>query len=242
MKYYTLITGASRGIGRAIALMFASKGHSLVILSSHSNSDLDDTRKQVLSMNVDCLSFQIDVANYEELLSLKSELKNNDISIDCIINNAGIDYFGLIQDMSVADWNRILSVNLSSVFFTSKLFIPDMLQSGAGCILNISSVFGATGASCEAAYSATKGAINAFTKSLAKELAPSHIRVNAIACGAIDTVMNDRLDSEEKQMLIDEIPIGRMGECSEVAELAYSIYRMNEYLTGQIITMDGAWT
>ncbi len=241
MKHYTLITGASRGIGKAIALKFAEQGHSVIIISSNSSAELNEVKQKIQSMSTDCIAVQTDVSNFSELQTLQKSLHDQNILVDCIINNAGIDYFGLIQDMSIENWNRIISVNLSSVFYTSKLFIPDMFQAGKGCIINISSVFGTSGASCEVAYSATKGGINAFTKSLAKELAPSHIKVNAIACGAIDTVMNDRLSQEEKEMLTDEIPSGRMGTTSEVADLAYSIYEMNEYLTGQIITIDGGW-
>lgn len=241
MNRYTLITGASRGIGKAIALNFATKGINLILVSSKSNEALAETMQEVLSYGVCCMAFSTDVSDYSQILDLKSKLADSDITIDCVVNNAGIDYFGIIQDMSVNDWHHIIDVNLSSIFYTSKAFIPDMLGLDRGCIINISSVFGSNGGSCEVAYSASKGGINGFTRALAKELAPSHISVNAIACGAIDTSMNDRLSNEEKESLEDEIPVGRMGKTTEVADLAYSLYSMNEYLTGQIITIDGGW-
>lgn len=242
MYNYTLVTGASRGIGKAIALEFASHGHNLIILSSKSPSELDIVKSEILSYNVDCKSYTIDVSDYFQIETLKNSLSAFDINIDCIVNNAGISYFGLIQDMNIDDWHKIIDTNLSSAFYTTKVFLDDMIKKRNGCIINISSVFGNIGASCEVAYSASKGGINSFTKALAKEVAPSGIRVNAISCGAIHTSMNGRLSSDEISDLEDEIPIGRMGTCTEVAKLAYSIYCMNEYMTGQVISIDGGWT
>ena len=148
---------------------------------------------------------------------------------------------GLLQDLSFEDWNRILSANLSSVFHCAKLAIPGMIHNHSGKIINISSVWGVCGASCEAAYSATKGGVNGLTMALAKELAPSDIQVNAIACGAIDTEMNGFLSEEEHEMLLDEIPAGRMGKPEEVADLVLKLVEAPDYLTGQVIKMDGGW-
>ncbi|MBQ3544812.1 MAG: SDR family oxidoreductase [Lachnospiraceae bacterium] len=242
MDKYIFISGASRGIGRAIALKFASFGHNLIIVSSNSEKDLTDTMEEIKKFNVKCRAFTLSVADFNSLESMKETLHNEDIFVECVINNAGISYFGLLQDMSVEDWNNIININLSSIFNTSKLFINDMIKQKCGSIINISSVWGNIGASCEVAYSASKGGMNSFTKALAKELAPCGINVNAIACGAIDTSMNSRLDEDEKQALCDEIPAGRMGTSAEVAELVYSVFKSDKYLTGQIITMDGGWT
>ena len=143
--------------------------------------------------------------------------------------------------MSSQDWERILRVNLTSVFNCCKLAIPYMVRQKQGKIINISSVWGVTGASCEAAYSATKGGINALTKALAKELAPSGIQVNAVACGAIDTEMNQWMQSEDLIALTDEIPAGRLGRAEEVADLVYHLGYKNSYLTGQVIGLDGGW-
>ena len=242
MDKYIFISGASRGIGQAIALEFAKFGHNLIIVSSNSENDLNETMEEIKKFNVKCKSFTLSVGDFNALKNMKEKLDSESIFVECVINNAGISYFGLLQDMSVEDWNKIININLSSVFNTSKIFINDMIKQRCGSIINISSVWGNIGASCEVAYSASKGGVNSFTKALAKELAPSGISVNAIACGAIDTSMNSRLDEEEKQALCDEIPAGRMGTSKEVAKLAYSIFKSDKYLTGQIITMDGGWT
>lgn len=242
MKKYIFITGASRGIGKAIALEFASKGHNIIIVSSNSPGELNNTHSLISEYNVECLSFTVDISDFSSLLLLKKQLDEKNIFVECVINNAGISYFGLLQDMSPTDWNRIIAVNLSSVFNTSKIFLNDMINHQNGCIINISSVWGNIGASCEVAYSASKGGVNSFTKALAKELAPSKIPVNAIACGAIDTDMNNRLTDDEKNELCNEIPAGRMGTPTEIAKITYSLYTSDNYLTGQIITIDGGWT
>lgn len=160
---------------------------------------------------------------------------------DLVINNAGISYIGLLQDMAPEEWDRIVRTNLTSVFNCSKLAIPHMLEQKSGKILNISSVWGNVGASCEVAYSATKGGINSFTRALAKELAPSNVQVNAVACGAIDTDMNHFLEKEELEALKEEIPAGRLAKPEEVAQLLLQLARSDSYLTGQIIGFDGGW-
>ena len=162
-------------------------------------------------------------------------------AIDVLINNAGISYIGLLTDMSIEDWNRIVATNLTSVFSTCRCVVPSMVHNKRGRIINISSVWGNVGASCEVAYSARKGGINSFTRALGKELAPSQITVNAIACGVIDTDMNRCFSEEERAELIAEIPAERMGRPEEVAELALSIASGHAYLNGQIITLDGGW-
>lgn len=248
---YILITGASKGIGRAIAIVFARNSFPLVLISRNKeklNETLElcvDAYKKSgnnynskLDIFVPIIS---DVSDYSSLEGAKKELEEKNILVSCVINNAGIEYFGLLQDMSADEWNKVINTNLSSIFYTSKLFIPDFLKLSYGQIINVSSVWGNVGASCEVAYSATKGGVNAFTKSLAKELALSNIRVNAIACGAIDTDMNGRLSDDERHALLNEIPINRMGKPDEVASMVYSIYSSPSYLTGQIITFDGGW-
>ena len=162
--------------------------------------------------------------------------------IDVLINNAGISHIGLLADMTISDWNKIVSTNLTSVFSTCNCVVPSMVSRKSGKILQISSVWGNVGASCEVAYSACKGGINSFTKALGKELAPSNIQVNAIACGVIDTEMNHCFSDEERRALADEIPASRFGKPEEVAKLALDLCTGNEYLTGQIITLDGGWT
>ena len=242
MNDYILITGASRGIGRAISLKFAKEGYNIIILSKNSYKDLLELCEICKKYNVECIPHECDISDYNELIMLREYIISLKINVSCIINNAGISYFGLLQDMDINDWNNIINTNLSSVFYTCKLFLPEMISRQNGRIINISSVWGNVGASCEVAYSASKGGVNAFTKALAKELAPSHISVNAIACGAIDTSMNRRLSPEEKSELESEIPYGRMGLDTEAAETVYNLFISPSYLTGQIITMDGGWT
>lgn len=148
---------------------------------------------------------------------------------------------GLFQDMTPEEWKQILDTNLSSAFYTSKLAVTNMIQQKSGKIINISSVWGNAGASTEAAYSASKGGLNSFTKALAKELAPSNIQVNAIALGMMDTDMNNCFSMEEKASIIEDIPAGRMGNPKEAAELVINLLKSPAYLTGQIITLDGGW-
>lgn len=242
MKKTVLITGASRGIGRAIAIEFAKAGYQLVVTCSKTETDLLQLKEE-LEQNFQSTVFASvgDISNYTYVEQLFAEIKVQFGGVDVLVNNAGISYVGLLQDMSIEEWNRIVNTNLTSAFSTSKLSIPYMLSQHAGKIINISSVWGNVGASCEVAYSACKGGINSFTKALAKELAPSNIQVNAIACGCIDTQMNACFSEEEKAALAEEIPIGRFGRPEEVASLALQLATGNEYLTGQIITLDGGW-
>lgn len=242
MKQTVLITGASRGIGRAIATTFAQNGFQLVLTCSKTEQELlsfaEFLRK---TYSVSILTSIGDVADYDYLTHLFQQIEARFGGVDILINNAGISHIGLLHDMSLELWNKILATNLTSVFATSKLAIPYMLQKKDGRILNISSVWGTVGASCEVAYSACKGGVNSFTKALAKELAPSNIQVNAIACGCIDTSMNACFSPEERAVLEEEIPAGRFGSPEEVADLAFSLATAPAYLTGQIITLDGGW-
>lgn len=161
--------------------------------------------------------------------------------LDVLVNNAGADYAGLLQDMSLAEWNGILRTNLTSMFLTTRAAIPMMLRTHTGSIVNISSVWGTAGGALEAAYSASKGGVSAFTRAMARELAPSGIRVNALAFGAIDTRMNARLDENEKAALMEEVPLGRMGTPEEASEMIFHTAVTFSYLTAQVITMDGGW-
>lgn len=236
-----LVTGASRGIGKAIAVKFAKKGYNVIINCAHREQELMQAKREIEGYQVSCTAFLGDMGNLsvcEELFQLIRKQYGN---LDVLINNAGISYIGLLQDMSADDWDRILRTNLTSVFNCCKLAIPMMLSEGHGKIVNISSVWGNVGASCEVAYSATKGGINAFTKALAKELAPSNIQVNAVACGAIDTEMNQWMEEDDLIALVDEIPTGRLGRAEEVADLVYHLGYKNAYLTGQVIGLDGGW-
>ena len=216
MNQRVLITGASHGIGKAAAERFAKEGCTLIL----------NCRQSV-----------------EELSALEMFEKTMERfgGIDILINNAGISHIGLLGDMSNEEWHRVMGINLDSVFYCCREAIPYMLSKKSGSIVNVSSVWGNIGASMEVAYSASKGAVNSFTKALAKELAPSNIRVNAAAFGTIDTRMNSCFSAEERAALEEEIPIGRYGTPQEAAECIYRLATATAYLTGQIITMDGGW-
>ncbi len=199
MNKVALITGSSRGIGKAIAIKFAKNGYSVVINCKNSIDKLNET-----------------------------------------FNEIEISYVGLFNEMNQKDWQKILQTNLEGAINISNLAIKDMIKRKDGNIINISSIWGNSGASCEVIYSASKGGLNSFTKALAKELAPSNIRINAIACGAIDTEMNSFLSEEEKKAFENEIPLMRFGKSEEVADLCLFLASKNSsYLTGQIITLDG---
>ncbi len=161
--------------------------------------------------------------------------------VTILVNNAGVSHVGLLSDMSLTEWNQVIQTNLTSLFCCCKYAVPPMVRNQHGKIINISSVWGSSGASCEVAYSASKGGVNAFTRALAKELAPSRIMVNAIACGVIDTQMNQCFSEDERRQLAEEIPAGRFGMPEEAAALALSLVNAPSYLTGQVITLDGGW-
>lgn len=237
-----LITGASRGIGAAIARKFAKEGYQLVLNCNTSKDSLyalaQELKETYHAQVLCCIG---DVSQYDFVASMFDQIQHTFHKLDVLINNAGISYIGLLSDMSITQWNTLINTNLTSVFSCSKLAVPMMVSQKSGKIINISSVWGISGASCEVAYSASKGGINAFTKALAKELALSNIQVNAIACGVIDTSMNACFSSEEKESLMEEIPAGRFGKPEEIAQVAYTLAQGISYLTGQIITIDGGF-
>lgn len=233
-----LVTGASRGIGLAIATILAQNGYHLHLTCKNSYDKLQEIAKTLSeTYNVSCKAYKTDMGNFAEVWTLFSDID----SLDVLINNAGVSHIGLLQDTSVDEWQKVIDTNLNSVFYTSKLTIPKMLANEGGIIINISSIWGNAGASMEVAYSASKGGVNAFTKALAKELAPSNITVNAISCGVIDTDMNKCFSQAEINALIDEIPANRLGTTEEVAKLVLQLINSPKYLTGQIIIMDGGF-
>lgn len=240
-KKRVLITGASRGIGRACALAFARTGYHVFINCRRSIAELETLCSRICTEGGACECVPGDVGNSADVARIFQHIEAAAGGLDVLVNNAGISYIGLLTDMSDADWNEILSANLSSAFYTSRAAIPYMVSQKSGKIINISSMWGTSGASCEAAYSATKAGLNGLTKALAKELAPSGIEVNAIACGVIDTVMNAQLSTEERLALMDAVPAGRFGTPEEVAELTLALAEGHPYLTGQIIGLDGGF-
>ena len=236
-----LITGASRGIGRAIAVRFAEQGYDIAIVAHSAKEKLQEVAEIAATHHVRCYPFLCDVGAEGAAAEVVDALSAHGHGVDILINNAGIDHIGLLQDTTWQEWQALVSTNLTGCYAFCHEVIPGMVWNHRGRIINISSVWGVCGASCEAAYSATKGGINAFTRALAKELAPSGIQVNAIACGAIDTEMNQWLDPSERTALEAEIPMGRLGRPEEAAELAWQLATGPDYLTGQVIQLDGGW-
>ena len=235
-----LITGASHGVGRAFALACAQSGRfSKIILNGGSDkAALEDTARRVLAAgDLVCLPDVGDVGDLAYVESLRERFG----PVDTLVNNAGISRFGLLTDTSPEDWDRLMRVNVTALYNTCRTYVPDMVSAGGGRILNVSSVWGLAGASCEVAYSATKGAVNAFTKALAKELAPSHIRVNAIALGIVDTRMNARLTEKETAEIRDQIPAGYIASPEEAAQAMLRLLDMPEYFNGEIVRFDGCW-
>lgn len=233
-----LITGASRGIGKAVAYAFAKEDCRLFLTCCHSIEELEELSRSLSeTYHIECRAIQTDMGDPAQVEELFSQITD----LDILVNNAGISHVGLLTDMSVEEWHRVMSVNLDSCFYTCKHAIPLMLKKHYGKIINISSVWGNAGASTEVAYSASKGGVNAFTKALAKELAPSNIQVNAIACGVIDTSMNACFSPEDMEALTAEIPADRIGRPEEVAALVLQTAKAPDYMTGQIITIDGGW-
>ena len=236
-----IITGVSKGIGRAIALEFAKNKYNVIGCSKSDFDGLKETKHMVECMGVSCYTSICDVSDEESVKNFISYTFQNITNIDVLINNAGVSYLGLIQDMSLNEWNNVINTNLTSSFLMCKYLIPQMIKQQSGHIINISSVWGNVGACMETAYSASKGGLNSFTKALAKELAPSNISVNSIAPGFIDTSMNAIFDTDELESIFNEIPMGKAGKSEEVAELVYKI-STSKYITGQIINIDGGWT
>lgn len=241
-KKNILITGSSRGIGKACSLAFAKAGYHVFINCRNSLEQLETTRAEILHSGGSCTLLPGDVGNPDEVRRMFRIIAETCSGLDILVNNAGTAHFGLLSDMSDHEWDDLIRADLSSVFYCCRAAIPYMVSRKSGKIINISSMWGNCGASCEAAYSAAKSGVNGLTRALGKELAPSNIQVNAIAFGVIDTEMNGRLSTEERESLCDEIPAGRFASPDEAAEFVLMLAQSPSYLTGQVITFDGALT
>mgnify|MGYP003298698929 CR=1 FL=1 len=238
MRKKALITGASRGIGKETARILAGEGYDLYLVCRSSKEEIERLKAELEdTYSVSVQTGLYDVSNYADVENMIKEAGD----VHVLINNAAISNVGLLSEMSLEDWKQVMDTNLNALFFTCKSVIGQMVRRQEGKIINVSSVWGNVGASMEVAYSTAKGGVNSFTKALAKELAPSNIQVNAIACGAIDTRMNAQLSNEEKDALCEEIPAGRFGTPDEVGEAVAALLEMPDYLTGQIISLDGGW-
>lgn len=237
-----LITGASRGIGRSTAILFAQNGYHVFLNCNKSVEELKQVQEEIEKHHPKAVTLVPgNVGNPSDVRSIFGEIYSHCDSLDVLINNAGITHIGLLMDLTDEEWQQIIDTNLSSVFYCCREAVPKMVSKKSGRIINISSMWGTVGASCEAAYSASKSGIHGLTRALAKELAPSGISVNAIACGVIDTVMNAQLDEAERQSLAEEIPAGRFCSPEEIAEVIWQTVNTPAYMTGQIIGVDGGY-
>ncbi|MCJ7691348.1 MAG: SDR family oxidoreductase [Clostridiaceae bacterium] len=235
-----IVTGASRGIGKGIAIELAKAGACVVINYKNNDKAAEETLQEISNLGVYAIKIKGDVSDYEfSKRMIKTTLEKLG-KIDILVNNAGISKIGLFMDEEPEEWDNIINVNLKGTINCSHNVVKEMIKQKSGSIINISSMWGNVGASCEVIYSASKGAINSFTKALAKELAPSNIRVNAIAPGVIDTEMNSWLSEEERKYLVSEIPMLKFGEVSDVGMLVTFLASENsKYITGQVISIDG---
>ena len=231
-----IVTGASRGIGAEIVKTL-SKNNYTVVLNYNKSKNLAE---KIANEFANVYTFKTDVSKYDEVQHLIDFTINKFGRIDLLVNNAGIDLIKPINDTSLEDFDNVLKTNLYSAFYSSKEASKYMINQKSGHIINISSIWGLIGASCEMAYSVSKAGLDAMTKSLAKELGLSNIRVNSIAPGIIDTEMNSFLSEDEKKDLYKEIPLGKMGTKKEVANCVLFLEN-NPYITGQILQVNGGW-
>lgn len=236
------ITGASRGIGLAIAEELAAAGYHLALVARSRELLIKRGKELQEKYHTVCLCLAGDVGEADFVEEAFTQVRESLGQVDILVNNAGISHIGLLSEMRLEQWNQVMTTNLTSVFLCCRQAIPCMVARKQGRIINISSVWGNAGASCEAAYSASKGGMNALTKALGKELAPSGIAVNAIACGVIDTDMNQCFSREEREALMEEIPAGRFAAPAEVAQMVRTLAEAPVYLTGQVISLDGGWS
>ena len=240
MSKTIIVTGGSRGIGAAIVSLLAKENYNIVLNYNKSEEIAKKMQEEFTKIGKTVEIFKADVSKREEVKKLVDFTIEKFGKIDVLINNAGISQTKLFTDITDEDWNNMLNIDLNSVFYMSQEVAKHMIHEKEGCIINISSIWGMVGASCEVHYSVAKAGVDAMTKSLAKELGPSNIRVNSIAPGIIDTDMNKYLSEKELEQIKEEIPLGKIGETSSIAKCAKWLIEDN-YTTGQIIAINGGW-
>ena len=229
-----LVTGGSRGIGRACCAAFAKAGWDVAFCYARDEAGAAETQRLIEACGAGALAFRCDVRSEAQVNEMFSALPG----LSALVNNAGVSLFSQLQDTSLAQWREVFAVNCEGAFLCTRAAVPLFLRRGGGAVVNISSVWGEEGASCEAAYSASKAALIGFTKAAAKELAPSGIRVNCVSCGIVDTQMNARLTEAEKQAFLQDVPLGRQGTPEEVAACALFLAR-HPYITGEVLRVNG---
>ena len=242
MKKIALVTGASRGIGRGIALQLAREGWDVCVNYTQAQQAAEEVAEQIRQMGRRAIAVQADVADSTAVNNMVRTVEEQLGQVSLLVNNAGIAGMALFQDITDEMWDRYMAVNLGGARNAIRAVLPNMLHEKEGCIINISSIWGLRGASCEVAYACTKAALIALTRSLALELGPSHIRVNCVAPGVIDTEMVQVLGQETMQDLAGQTPLGRLGTAEDIAHaVAFFASEKASFLTGQVLTADGGF-
>lgn len=240
MEKIVIITGASKGIGREIAKKLAIKGYTVVANYNKSENEMKKLKEELNIQGIAIECIKADISKREGAKKIVEHTLEKFKKIDILINNAGISQFKEFTQITDEEWNNMINTNLNSVFYMTQEACTSMIKNKTGCIINMSSIWGLVGASCEVHYSVSKAGIDAMTKSLAKELGPSNIRVNSIAPGIINTQMNKNLSSEELKNIIDEIPLEKIGNVQDIEKCVEWLIE-DEYTTGQIISINGGW-
>ena len=240
MSEVVIITGASRGIGREIAKRLSMKGLTVIANYNKSEKEAEELKKELEEKGFIIDIVKADVSKREDAKKLVKFASDKYGRIDILINNAGISEYKLFTDETDEDWDKIINTNLYSVFAMSQEVIPNMIHNKKGLIINMSSAWGVVGGSLEAIYSVSKAGVDGLTKALAKELGPSNIRVNSIAPGMIYTKMNSKFTEEELEVIKEEIPLGKIGDTTDVAKCVEWLIE-DKYTTGQVISINGGW-
>lgn len=235
-----VVTGGSRGIGKCLVENFAKAGYNVILNYNKSKKQAEQIKNELAGQGIKIEIFKADISKREEVKKLIKFAIKNMGNIDILINNAGIAKLQMFQDVTEEDWNEMMDTNLKSIYYTIQEVLPSMIQKKAGCIINISSMWGIVGASCEAVYAASKAGMDAITKSLAKELGPSNIRINSIAPGVINTDMNSTIDEKIKEEIKKETPLERIGESIDIYRCAKWLAE-DEFTTGQVISVNGGY-
>lgn len=237
-----LVTGASRGIGAAVAERFAAAGMKVGIHYVVAREAAEETARRCAARGAEVLTVAADLRSRDQILRMRERLHSRGMVPDVLVNNAGVAHYGLLSDVTEEEWDYVMGVNLKGMFLTTQAFMPPMIAQRYGRIINVSSIWGLAGASCEVLYSTAKGGVNAFTKALAKELAPSGVTVNAVAPGPVDTGMMAAFTAQEKAAIAESIPAGRFATPEEIASLVYFLALPESgYITGQIISPNGGF-
>lgn len=235
-----IVTGGSGGIGKCLVENLAREGHNVILNYNKSEKQAKKIQNDLREEGIIIEIFKADVSKKEEVKALVDYALKKWKSIDVLVNNAGIARLQMFQDVTEEDWNEMINTNLKSAFYMCQEVVPNMIHKKSGCIINISSIWGMVGASCETVYSISKAGMDALTKSLAKELGPSNIRVNSIAPGVIDTEMNSHIDKTIKKEIENETPLGKIGKPIDIYRCVKWLIE-DEFTTGQVISVNGGY-